>query len=284
MDILISDRGGVWSLSGQDLPKPPALMVRRTTNLPVGHGPIYTRVFVKDSRARIALGDGPLTQACFERIIWVLVHCQVERAVVERDSAAALGAQSVPELLTSLQDIVARLDEWRGEAPGATPRPAFFLERMSIDRLSDSRRASLNHTYGTWLKARGRLTRAEIRRRAGQVKGERMLMRVETVDRLEVMAVMNTLGIYRPCHRLQMLGRDIQDQPDSLYGEFLSQPYRDLATGEEPSLELVEAVISPPGAPTVRSRYERLMLPWESSGGERWITTSAVPRARRERS
>jgi hypothetical protein len=43
---------------------------------------------------------------------------------------------------------------------------------------------------------------------------------------------------------------------------------------------LVEAVITQAGGRAVRTRYERLLLPWRSPGGDRWITSQPVLRMR----
>ncbi|MGB8843196.1 MAG: hypothetical protein WCC64_19240, partial [Aliidongia sp.] len=47
-----------------------------------------------------------------------------------------------------------------------------------------------------------------------------------------------------------------------------------------PGLQLVEAVITRVGGRAVRTRYERLLLPWRSPGGDRWITSQPVLRMR----
>jgi hypothetical protein len=227
------------------------------------------------SGACLFLGELPITRACFERLVWLLVLRHVERAIVEYP-----GGQAEPEMLTSQQDIVARLDEIRGAAPGEPARPAFFLERMALARLDEPRRLPMQGAWRAWSKARGRLTMAELKRETGKVNSKRMLVRVLHDDRLETNAVSDVVQAYLPCERMSMLGRDLEQQPDAIYGEWLASAYRELAQDNdaEPGLQLVEAVVSSAGGRAVRTRYERLLLPWWSAGGDRWITSQPVLR------
>jgi hypothetical protein len=82
---------------------------------------------------------------------------------------------------------------------------------------------------------------------------------------------------------MSMLGREIEEQPDNVYGEWLAAAYRELLQDDEsePGLQTVEAVVSVSDGRAVRTRYERLLLPWRSSGGDRWITSQPILRMRR---
>jgi hypothetical protein len=217
----------------------------------------------------------PITRACFERLVWLLLN-QVERAIVEYPAQ-----RPEPEMLTSQQDIVARLDEIRGAAPGEPARPSFFLERMALARLEEPRRLPLRRAWHAWGKAHGQLSVKELTREAGNVNSRRTLLRVQR-ERLETNAVSDVVQAYLPCERMSMLGRDVEEQPDGIYGEWLASAYRELVNDAvEPGLHTVEAVVSCVGGQSVRTRYERLLLPWRSPGGDRWITSQPVLRMRR---
>jgi hypothetical protein len=278
MDILISDAGALWSPSGHELPRPPLLGPGALASVPSQSTRFYVRLHLRASGACLHLGEVPFTRACFERLVWLLVMHQVERAIIEYP-----GARAEPELLTSQQDIVARLDEIRGEAPGEPPRPAFFLERMALARLNEKRRLAMRGAWKAWGKAQGRISVAELKREAGRVDGQRMLVRLRRDERLETNAVSDVVRTYLPCERMSMLGREVEQQPDGIYGEWLASAYRELALDDEPEpgLQMVEAVVSAAGGRSVRTRYERLLLPWRSPGGDRWITSQPVLRMRR---
>jgi hypothetical protein len=278
MDILISDAGALWSPSGHELPRPPLLGPGALASVPSHGNHFYVRLHLGTPGACLHLGEVPITRACFERLVWLLVLHQVERAIVEYP-----GGRAESELLTSQQDIVARLDEIRGAAPGEPPRPSFFLERMALPRLNEKRRAAMRGAWKAWGKAQGRISVAELKREAGRVDGQRMLVRVQRDERLETTAVSDVVRAYLPCERMSMLGREVEEQPDGIYGEWLASAYRELALDDEPEagLQLVEAVVSSVGGPAVRTRYERLLLPWRSPGGDRWITSQPILRMRR---
>jgi len=278
MDILISDTGALWSPSGDELPRPPLLGPGALASVPRFGARYYVRLQLRPNGACLHLGEVPITRACFERLVWLLVMKQVERAIIEYP-----GERPEPELLTSQQDIVARLDEIRGEAPGEPARPAFFLERMALARLEEPRRLPMRGAWRAWGKAHGKLTVAELKRESGRVDSRRMLLRVQRDERLETNAVSDVVRAYLPCERMSMLGREVEEQPDGVYGEWLASAYRELALDDEPEpgLQLVEAVVSSSGGRAVRTRYERLVLPWRSPGGDRWITSQPVLRMRR---
>ncbi len=278
MDILVSDTGVLWSPSGAELPRPPLLGPGALASAAASKRPSHVHVRFLTRGVKLQLGDLPITRACFERLVWLLVTKQVERAVIDYP-----GERPESELLTTQQDIVARLDEIRGEAPGEPPRAAFFLERMSLARLDDTRRLPMRTAMRAWTKARGRMTVAELKRETGRIDSRRMLVRVRGFERLETNAVSDVIRTYLPCERMSMLGRELEEQPDGIYGEWLAVAYRELAEdGEvEPGLQLVEAVVTAPGGQPVRTRYERLLLPWRSPGGDRWITSQPMLRMRR---
>jgi hypothetical protein len=278
MDILISDTGALWSPSGHELPRPPMLGPGALVGVAHSAGRSYVRLRMRTRGACLHLGEVPISRACFERLVWLLVSHQVERAIL-----AYPGERAEPELLTSQQDIVARLDEIRGAAPGEPARPAFFLERMALARLSEPQRQRMRGAWRAWGRAHGQLSVAELKREVGKVDGGRMLLRVGGDERLETNAVSDVVRAYLPCQRMSMLGREVEEQPDGVYGEWLASAYRELFQDEEPEpgLQLVEAVIACAGGRAVRTRYERLLLPWHSPGGDRWITSQPMLRMRR---
>jgi|HubBroStandDraft_1064217.scaffolds.fasta_scaffold00482_5 hypothetical protein len=277
LNILISDTGELWSLSGHELPRPPLLGPGALASVPRRGRRFYVRLQFLPTGAGLHLGEVPITRACFERLVWLLVTFRVERAIVEYP-----GERPEPELLTSSEDIVARLDELRGAAPGEPPRAAFFLQRMALERLAEPRRQPMHRAWREWARARGRLSVAELERESGAVDSERMLLRVRRGGRLETNAVSDVVRAYLPCERMGMLGREVEEQPDPVYGEWLASAYRDLVHDERPGagLQLVEAVVTCAGGRAVRTRYERLLLPWRSPGGDRWITSQPVLRMR----
>src|ERR1700722_6953647 len=231
MDILISDSGALWSPTGHELPRPPLLGPGAAENARRQGAQAYVRMRVRSRGAWVRLSRGVLSRAAFERVVWLLVHNQVDRAIIDFDFPG-----SAPELLISLHDVVARLDEVRGEGPGEPPRPRFFLERLALERLDGPRRIGLRKALADWGRARGRISRGDLDRESGKVDGDRTLLRVERDERLPMEALSRIIGAYPPCERLALLGKDIDQQPDSAFGAWISGPYRSFIREDAPSL------------------------------------------------
>lgn len=274
MDVLISDKGTIWALRGATLPPPPSVVALVPVS-PSVPSTLYVRVTIHGQGARIALPSGWLARPSFERLVWLLLHYKVDRGVLE------IGRGRLLELYGTFHDLVARLDELRATAPGELARSCFLWERLSIERLDSPRRVGLQQALAAWTRARGRIDPHELRRECGRVDGERMWLRVGRARALMMEGLPRSMRAYTACQKLAMLGRDIAEQPDDTFGQWLAQPYRRYAMAEQPSFELVEAVIAPAGGRAVRARYERLLLPWQSQSADRqrWISTQWLIRS-----
>jgi len=82
----------------------------------------------------------------------------------------------------------------------------------------------------------------------------------------------SAFSFFRPCWNLLAIGRDIEDQPDGEYAASVAEAYRTALGTREPRFEAVDAVVRTPGRDVRRSRYDRLILPWQSANGERFVT------------
>jgi len=63
------------------------------------------------------------------------------------------------------------------------------------------------------------------------------------------------------------LGYRLQDQPDIAYGRYCVDAYGTVARTQVPSMEDVDAILTPPNGKSVRRRYSRLILPFRSPNG-----------------
>jgi len=73
------------------------------------------------------------------------------------------------------------------------------------------------------------------------------------------------------CAAFTHIGGDIEDLPDRDYGESAAGSYYQCLVDEMPRLETVSAVMAPSEGRRVWSYYDRLLLPWQSAGGTRFI-------------
>jgi transcriptional regulator with XRE-family HTH domain len=85
--------------------------------------------------------------------------------------------------------------------------------------------------------------------------------------------------LLRPCQAISLVGRALEEMPDRDFGRWITEGYVETLLSEAPRLESVLADIRPPGRETVRSRYDRLLLPWRSRG-ERFVLSMRLVRWR----
>lgn len=75
-------------------------------------------------------------------------------------------------------------------------------------------------------------------------------------------------------------GRPITNQPDPEYGSWVDRTYRGVLNERRPRFEFVDAVIQAQQGEPYRSRYDRLVLPWQSAGGRRILTGTSYQAAK----
>jgi hypothetical protein len=80
-------------------------------------------------------------------------------------------------------------------------------------------------------------------------------------------------SFYAPYRNMPAIGRDFEDQPDRHFAASVANAYRSALGSREPRFEAVDAVARTPGRLVRRSRYDRLILPWQSATGERFVTS-----------
>jgi transcriptional regulator with XRE-family HTH domain len=82
-----------------------------------------------------------------------------------------------------------------------------------------------------------------------------------------------------PCQAISLVGRPLDDMPDGDFGRWLTEGYTETLSSQSPRLEGVLADIRAPDEKVMRSRYDRLLLPWQSRG-DRFVLSVSVVRRR----
>jgi hypothetical protein len=67
-------------------------------------------------------------------------------------------------------------------------------------------------------------------------------------------------------------GKPVMSQPDQEYGRWVAGIFQDVSERREPAFDHVDAVVRD-GRGAGRFRYDRLLLPWESGGESRLVTS-----------
>lgn len=227
--------------------------------------------------ARLKLRADLFTKPCFERIVRLVVEQRVSRLVIEHEREG-----EPAEVLLNTNDIVARLDFLRGTTPGESPRQSFILETLDLGRLGHLKRRQMSEAYRSWLQCHGRLPGDfEPLKRVGGFQGGHLLVSLKGQDQAIVEDWPNSIRCYSPNQIAGLMGRDLSEQPDNRFGQWSSKPYYEVVSRQAARLDLVEAVIHPPGGLPMISRYERLLLPWRTGSGEFWVSGTSQTRSRR---
>jgi TolB-like protein/transcriptional regulator with XRE-family HTH domain len=88
------------------------------------------------------------------------------------------------------------------------------------------------------------------------------------------------VAFVRPCQALALIGREYRDVPDQDFGRWLLRGYTETLSTGRPRLESMLADIRTPDAAVIRSRFDRLLLPWQGIGGDRYVLSLPLIRRR----
>jgi hypothetical protein len=97
--------------------------------------------------------------------------------------------------------------------------------------------------------------------------------------RLVVEHFTTAVAALRPCQAISLVGRPLDAMPDGDFGQWVTEGYAETLSDETPRLECVLADIHAPDENVMRSRYDRLLLPWQDRG-DRFVLSVSVVRRR----
>ncbi|NVN10945.1 hypothetical protein [Nguyenibacter vanlangensis] len=279
MEILVGPDGRIWYPNSNELfgylgyfGRDCDLVSYSIRNL--GFAAIAT--FARYTRIRFQPALFPA--ACLQRVLEIILYHAPPRIVLER--AGTLFAPL--EVLHNLNDAVARLralqiatpDE--EESSGSPTAGSPTIVNLSLDRLRDSKRASMQAAFAIWKEAKRYTNARSISRiAANPAFGSGAVAWMPGQDRCLIEAWPQTYGKYGEVSYESLLGRDVRDLPDSAYILPATRSYFGVAHSQAPRLELIEALVTHPDGSRFWSRYERLLLPWRTSASD--IFVSSVP-------
>lgn len=73
------------------------------------------------------------------------------------------------------------------------------------------------------------------------------------------------IKVMRPCEALLAVGRDLEEQPDREYGAWMAQAYAETLWSRRLRVESCRALVHTSAATTLRTRYDRVLMPWRST-------------------
>lgn len=143
--------------------------------------------------------------------------------------------------------------------------------------------ASVRPLVALWRSLRGMMPDGLERALASQRLLERMiLVRQRPGTRRLVFAHLGAaIECVRPGENVLLLDRDIHDQPDRDYGAWVARAYDESIASSGARLQSIRATVRLSDIKRARGRYDRLTLPWQRPGGERFLMGISLTRDHR---
>ena len=95
-----------------------------------------------------------------------------------------------------------------------------------------------------------------------------ILVRQSSSSRLITEHLGAGIMILRPCEALLTIGRDFDDMPDRDYGAWVAKAYDEVLWSRRLRVDSVRASVRTSPSTTLRTRYDRVLMPWRRKGDE----------------
>ncbi len=167
--------------------------------------------------------------------------------------------------------------DYAGENDGAGDELRWLAIPRPLSQLKSPRFAALHAVLAEWRASRGELTAGT---RIGQpLLGRTHLMRsLPSSSRLIVEHSGAGIAHLLPCESLWRVGRDIEEVPDRDYGLRSARAYAQVAYRPERRVDSVRALIRMSSGSLLRTRYDRLFLPWRYKGNDLFVMCISLRR------
>ncbi len=190
-------------------------------------------------------------------------HTWTDQAFADPDGAVAwLNANRTLWLGASVRSVV------------TSPRNLTALSDRSLSRIEDSD-DRLALMFKKWRLSQGQFSEDVVNFLVRFSMLDRaMIARQQRGGNLVFEHVGHGMTLYdraNPDWTYMISGRPVDDQPDRAYGRWTAEMYKDVMDRRQPVFEHVDAVVRD-GRGAARFRYDRILLPWQSSDSVDLIT------------
>jgi hypothetical protein len=276
--IVIDDKGEFW-------PDDTSELRRRLGRSGLGgawaagvvrnHGFIHIRV--GQDCARIALRIGRFSLPALVGAIQAVYDLHPRRIIAHllTDSGSAY------EQFKSVAEFVAYVESLAGNWDADTELSRIIVPRDLRD-LDLPSFAAARELFSLWKQKRGELG-SDLHRpliAEAQRRPTILVRQPARSSRLIVEHFSAPIAFLRPCQALSLIGQDYHNLPDADFGRWSAQGYLETLLARKPHLSSMLADLHAPDGKIARSRYDRLLLPWRSAGGEGWVLSVPLLRKR----
>jgi transcriptional regulator with XRE-family HTH domain len=169
----------------------------------------------------------------------------------------------------------------RVSALRAVDRPYRVAALRPPRLLAESSPPEFRSVMRTWEQSRGLMSRELLAGFIAAPMARRivLLRQPSGSRRLLVEHFTTAVAALKPCQAISLVGRPLAEMPDGDFGRWLTEGYAETLFDLMPRLEGVLADIRASDENMMRSRYDRLLLPWQSRG-DRFVLSVSVVRQR----
>ena len=274
---LIDDRGEPWWTGAPELrrrlgcPEPGEDFAARAVR---EHG--YVLLRERKGALHVTLRPARVKRPTLATLFYRLAEAKPARLLLSH-----LGREWQHEVSGSTHEAMLRLEDLVAFASGWAPRAIYAVERHSLIPRRLPSLQQLAPLLAVWhlMGGRGPDRLAELLAPLGFLDRAAIVRKPRGSGRLTFEHRGKAFTFYQPCWNLLAMGRDVEDQPDGVYGTNTARCYRETFAEDAPRFESVDALIRTPGHEVRRSRFDRLILPWRTPRGERVATGVSLVRA-----
>lgn len=269
--VVIDDNGEAWALGA---PRLRGLLNSPATDRDIADYAVRHLGFVLlRTRGRIARAElcpALVKPVTLVGVYYTLLDWRPQRILLSRFRSDGTDL----EILDDLSEFAATVERDVEDAGLQRLRPAFTLARRSWRQLGRPRYARFGPAVALWGATRGRLPGDMVAflHRYG-LQGRASLVRNPANSGRLVYEYSGSLYSYlsRPCQSLTLIGQDIEKLPDPDYGSQAAESYYACLADLAPRVETVNAVMRRDDGRRVWSYYDRILLPWQSADGTRFV-------------
>lgn len=226
----------------------------------------FIHVRRNDRGARVTLPVGRFSLACLAGTMQLMNELRPVRIVVclRSDSGSAY------EMFATVFDFIERAEPL-AEGGGIEIRLSRIAIPRGLHNLNLPNFALAHPLLKLWKRERGELT-PKLQRALLSNPPQRIVLvrQPPRSSRIVIEHFGAAINMMRPCQALALVGRDVEDMYDRDFGRWTMQGYYEALSSGKARLESMLADIRDPAQITIRARYDRVLLPWSSRGGDKF--------------
>ncbi|MEI9984908.1 MAG: hypothetical protein WDN69_17920 [Aliidongia sp.] len=159
-------------------------------------------------------------------------------------------------------------------AAGPPWRASFLSETLSLQRLKAESWGGLLTAHRSWIRRRGVLDRASLRRLLdAPLAAPFVLARIGCDGSPIAETWPGYIDLYDKAEVPALIGKRFEEHPLPGFSMRTAEGFQAADRDGKPRLELMEAVVRPADGETVRLRYHRLLLPWRAEDGTHFVAS-----------